>query len=138
MNPVLGLLHSSTIVLSIYLLISLFYLGPNQFKCLKTICLPECLITGSKCDDLLLLHFYLQRLDDINVKNSWNSLRCKHQLKQIIKTREKNFATNENCILRKMALKFQDPNFNILCGITFWNKQKCLNKELIIWSGLSM
>ena len=25
---------------------------------------------------------------------------------------------------------------NILCKITFWNKQNLLNKELIIWSGL--
>ena len=31
----------------------------------------------------LLLHFYLQMLNIINVKNSWDSLRCKYQLKQI-------------------------------------------------------
>ena len=60
-------------------------------------------------------------LKDTNVKNSW---RCKYQLKQITKTREKkNVATNENWILRKMGLKFQNPNFNILRKITFWNKQ---------------
>ena len=52
--------------------------------------------------------------NDINVKN-W--LRCKYKLKQIFKTREKNVAINENCILRKMGIKFQNPNFNILCKI---------------------
>ena len=45
-------------------------------------------------------------LNDINAKNSWGSLRCKYQLKQMTKTSEKNAATNENCILRKMGLKF--------------------------------
>ena len=35
-----------------------------------------------------------------------------------------------------MGLKFQNPSFNILCKIAFWNKQKWLSKELIIWSGL--
>ena len=55
---------------------------------------------------------------------------------EMAKTREKNVATNENCILRKMGLKFQNPSFNILCKIAFWNKQKWLSKELIIWSGL--
>ena len=75
-------------------------------------------------------------LNDINVKNSWDCVRCKYQLKLITKTREKNVATNENYILRKKSLKFQNPSFNILCKIAFWNKQKCLNKELIIWSGL--
>ena len=34
-----------------------------------------------------------------------------------------------------MGLKFQNPSF-ILFKIAFWNKQKWLNKELIIWSGL--
>ena len=53
-------------------------------------------------------------LNDTNVKNSRDSLRCKYQLKQITKTREKNVATNENCILRKLSLKFQNPSFNIL------------------------
>ena len=47
-----------------------------------------------------------------------------------------NVATNENCILRKMGLKFQNPSFSMLCKIAFWNKQKWLNKELIIWSRL--
>ena len=77
-------------------------------------------------------------LNKMNVKNSWDSVRIKYQLKQIIKTREKNVATSENCILRKMGLKFQNPSFNILFKIAFWNKQKKMNKELIIWSGLPM
>ena len=50
--------------------------------------------------------------------------------------RKENVATNENCILRKMVLKFQNHSFNILYKIAFWNNQKWLNKELIIWSGL--
>ena len=74
-------------------------------------------------------------LNDINVKNSWDSVRCKYHLKHITKTREKNVATNENWILRKMDLKFQNPNFVILRKLAFWNKQKWLNKELITWSG---
>ena len=104
----------------------------------ENIWLPKCQMTSSRCEDLIVTHFYLQMLDGINVKNSWNSLRCKHQLKQIIKTREKNVATNENCILRKMGLKFEDTNFNILCEITFWNKQKWLNKELSLFGGTTL
>ena len=46
------------------------------------------------------------------VKNTWDSLRRKFQLKQISKSREKNIATNENCILRRMGLKFQNLTFN--------------------------
>ena len=80
---------------------------------------------------IMLSHFYLQMLNDVNVKNSWDNLRWKYQLKQIMKTREKNNATSENCIPRKMSSKFQNPSFNILCKIAFWNKQKWLNKELI-------
>ena len=56
-------------------------------------------------------------LNNINAKNSWDSIRYKYQLKQITKTREKNVATNEISILRKMILKFQNPSFNILCKI---------------------
>ena len=63
-------------------------------------------------------------------------LRSKYHLKQITKTKEKNAATNENCILEKMDLKFQNASFNILCKATFWNEQKWLNKELIMCSGL--
>ena len=32
-----------------------------------------------------------------------------------------------------MKVKFQNPNFNIFSKITFWNKQKRINKKLIIW-----
>ena len=83
----------------------------------KTIWLPKCQVTSSRCEDLILLHFYLQMLNDINVKNSLDSLRCKYQLKQITKTREKNVAPNKNCFLRKMGLKFQNPH--IVCKIAF-------------------
>ena len=38
--------------------------------------------------------------------------------------------------LVKNRLKFQNRSCNILSKIAFWNKPKCLNKELIIWSGL--
>ena len=72
---------------------------------------------------------YLQMSNYINVKNWWDSLRCKYQLKQITKTREKNVASNENCILRKMKLKLQNPSFNILWQIEFWSKQKCWIKS---------
>ena len=41
---------------------------------------------------------------------------------------ENNVATNENCILRKMGLKFQDTNFNSSCEIIFWKEEKWLNK----------
>ena len=37
-----------------------------------------------------------------------------------------------------MGLKFQNPSFNMLCRIAFWNKKKWLNKELIIWSEMPM
>ena len=49
---------------------------------------------------------------------------CKMQIStKSDKTREKNVASKENCILRKMGLKFQNPRFKILCKIAFWNKQ---------------
>ena len=38
--------------------------------------------------------------------------------------------------LRNMTLKAQNPGFNILWKIAFWNEQKWLNKGLIIWSRL--
>ena len=46
------------------------------------------------------------------------------QFKMLTKNREKMFATNEKCILRKMGLKFQKPSFKTLSKIAFWNKQK--------------
>ena len=36
------------------------------------------------------------------------------------KTRERNVATNENCILRKMGLKCQNPRLNILCKVALY------------------
>ena len=53
----------------------------------------------------------------------------------VIKTSVKNISFNENCILKKIGLKLQNPTFNSLCKIAFWNKQKWLNKLLIIWTG---
>ena len=55
----------------------------------KTIMLLKCQVTSSRFEDLILLHFYLQILNDTNVKNPWESLRWKFQLKQISKSREK-------------------------------------------------
>ena len=40
-------------------------------------------------ENLILLHFFLQMFNDIYVKNSWETLRCKFQLKQITKCRWK-------------------------------------------------
>ena len=55
--------------------------------------------------------------------NSWDSLRCKYQLRQITKSGGKNVATNKSCILRKMILTFQNLNFNIFWKMSFLNKQ---------------
>ena len=55
----------------------------------KTIWLPKGQVASSRCEDLMLLRFYLEMLNDINVKNSWESLRYKFQLKHITKSREK-------------------------------------------------
>ena len=68
--------------------------------------------------------------------NSGDNVRCKYQLKQVPKTRDKNIAANENYILRKMDLKFQTPISIILSEIVSRNKQKWLNEELLIWSRL--
>ena len=46
----------------------------------KTTLLSEFPVIGCKCEDLTLLHFYLQMLNDENAKTSWNSLRWKYQL----------------------------------------------------------
>ena len=54
------------------------------------------------------------------------------------KTREKNAAANlKTAFWENMGLNLQNPSFDILCKIAFSNKQKRLNKELIIWSKLS-
>ena len=59
------------------------------------------------------MNLYLQMLNDTSVKRSWESLRCKYQLKQITKTGEKNVGTNKNCILRKNELKISKPYLQI-------------------------
>ena len=60
------------------------------------------------------------------------------QLKMVTKIREKDVASNENCTLRKTGLKFKNPSFKTLSKKAFWNKQKWLNKDLIIWGRLPM
>ena len=54
-----------------------------------------------------------------------------------LKLEKKNAATSENCILRKVDLKVQKPTFKILCKLALENKQKWMNKELIILSRLA-
>ena len=101
----------------------------------KNIWLKDFPVTDSRCENL---HFYLHMLSDIDVKASWNTFRCKYQLKQITTTREESVTNSKNYILRKMDFKFQNPNFNIVYKIAFWIKQKWVNKELIIimeWDG---
>ena len=79
----------------------------------------------------------MKGLNDINVKKSWNRLRCKYQLKLITTTRENMLQQKKNYTLRKVGLKSENPNFEILCKIAFCDKQKWLNKKLIKWSGLA-
>ena len=55
----------------------------------KTIWIPKCQKTRSRRENLILLHFYLQMLNNAYVENSWENLGCKFQLKQITKSREK-------------------------------------------------
>ena len=43
----------------------------------KTIWLPKCQVTSSRYECLILLHFYFQMLNDINVKNSCEIFRLK-------------------------------------------------------------
>ena len=69
------------------------------------------------------MKLYLQMLNDTSVKRSWDSLRCKYQLKQITKTTEKIVGTNEKCILRKMSLKFQNLILKFFCKIAFWTSK---------------
>ena len=71
----------------------------------------------------MLLNFNLHMLNDINVKNSWGSARCKYQLKQITKTREKKCCNQWKLNSEKKDLQFQNPNLNILRKIAFRNKQ---------------
>ena len=60
-------------------------------------------------EDLILLHFYLQMLNDVNVNKSWDSLRCKYQLKQIIKTGEKKYCNQWKLHSEKNELKISKP-----------------------------
>ena len=69
----------------------------------ENISLPKYQVTSSRCEDLILLHFYLQMLNDINVKNSWEILRYKFQLKQITKSREKMLQPMKTAFLEKWA-----------------------------------
>ena len=52
-------------------------------------------------------------LNDINVENSWESLRCKFQLKQITKSKKK--CRNQwKLQSEKNGLKISNPSFNPL------------------------
>ena len=48
-------------------------------------------------------------LNDIDVKNSCESLRCKFQLKQITKSREKQFCNERKLNSEKNGLKNSKP-----------------------------
>ena len=68
-----------------------------------------CQVTSSRCENLILLHSYLQILNVINPKNSWESLRCKYQTDtkekwKLEKTREKWKLNSE-----KNGLKISKP-----------------------------
>ena len=89
----------------------------------KTIWLPKCHVTSSTCEELILLHFCLQLLNDINVKYPLESLRCKFQLKQIIKRRDKMLQPMKTTFWEKWAENFKTLA-SALCKIAFWNKQK--------------
>ena len=53
-------------------------------------------IQSFRCEDLIILHFYLQMLNDTNVKTPWNSLRCKYQLKVTTKTWQHNMIGSQS------------------------------------------
>ena len=53
-------------------------------------------------------------LNDTSVKRSWDSLRCKYQLKQITKTREKMLQPMKTAFWEKWA-----SNFKTLSSIFF-------------------
>ena len=62
------------------LLILHLYLGQKQsfsglFNIWKDHFAPKYQVTSSRCEDLILSHFYLQILNDTNVKSSRESLR---------------------------------------------------------------
>ena len=76
----------------------------------KTIRVSLFQVTGSRCEYLILLNFYLQILKphetvyDANINSNRKSQLAKKSC---------------NYILRKMGLKFQKPNFNNLFKIAF-------------------
>ena len=59
----------------------------------KSIWLLKCHAASARCEDLILLHFYLHMLNDVNVKNSMRQFKMQISA-QIPKTRQKNVATN--------------------------------------------
>ena len=127
----------STLVLSIKILtLHLTYVTYLGYILGKTIWLPTCHVSSYRCEDLILLQFYLQMLNNINVKNSWSSLRYKYQLKQITKTREK--------MLQPMKTEFGEKwayNFKTLASTfyaqkkAFWNNQKRWIRSWLYWLG---
>ena len=89
----------------------------------KTIWLSKCQVTSSS-EDLILLPFYLQMLNKINVKNSWESLKCRFQL--IIKSREKMLQPMKTACWEKWAENFKTLA-STLCKIAlkylnFWDE----------------
>ena len=101
----------------------------------KTIWLPRFHVTNSRCEDVILLHFYLQMLNDINVKNSWERLRYKFQLKQITKSREK-CCNLWKLHLRKMSFKFQNLSFNPMQN-SILERSKAFNSKEKVKLGFS-
>ena len=88
----------------------------------KIIWLSVFQLTGSRCEDLILLHFFLRMLNNMSLlKPHKTCLRYNDQLKEITIT-SRNLATNTNFIVRKMSSNIPNHNFNILCKIGFWNK----------------
>ena len=63
----------------------------------------------------------------LNDKKSWNLFEMQISTESYNHKLKTNL-TNKSYILGKMGLKFQNPVFNILCKIAFWNKQKWLKK----------
>ena len=72
----------------------------------KTICFSEFRVTGSRCENQILLQFYLQMLNE--KYNMFKIQTDNHYLRKTV-------ATNKNYILRKMGFKFENPNCNVLC-----------------------
>ena len=101
----------------------------------KTVCLPNCQVPSCRCEELIPTLTLLSPIVKWSkCNNSWDGFRCKYQLVQIAKTRERSVETNRNFILRKMDLKFQNPSFNILCKIAFWNKKTIISSWISSWS----